>query len=144
MSVCLCLSVCVSRWVSPGCTADKKGQREARGYPLLTGCLWRAQETAPESGLMVEMDAQSPRRVIPFMANAHLWYMERRQMPARAAVGHRGDWTDSSGWCGGRAQLWTHATVQGHAGGDWVLLRSHRRGKGWELIFSEPTGGRWS
>ena len=100
--VCLHLSVCVNQWASPDSIVDKKGQQEAQGYPLLTGCLWRAEEAAPESGLMVEMDAQSPRGVIPFMAKAHLWYMERGQMPAREAFGHRGDWTDSSGWCGGR------------------------------------------
>lgn len=84
VSECVPVSFCVSQWASPGCTVDKKGQREARGYPLLTGCLWRAEDAAPESGLMVEMDAQSPCGVIPFMASVHLWYMERRQMPARA------------------------------------------------------------
>lgn len=94
---------CASQWALPGRTVDKKGQREARGYPLLTGYLWRAQEAAPESSLMVEMDARSPCGVIPFTAKAHLWYMARRRMPAREAVGDRGDWTDSAGWCGGRA-----------------------------------------
>lgn len=66
------MCLCVSQQASPGFTVDKKGQREARGYPLLTGCLWRAREAAPESGLMVEMDAQSPRGAIHFMASAHL------------------------------------------------------------------------
>lgn len=51
---------------------DKKGQREAQGYPLLTGSLWRAEEATPESGLMVEMEAPSPCGVIPFTAGAHL------------------------------------------------------------------------
>lgn len=66
------MCLCVSQQASPGFTVDKKGQREARGYPLLTGRLWRAREAAPESALMLEMDAQSPRGVIHFMASAHL------------------------------------------------------------------------
>lgn len=68
----MCLSVCVSQCATAGCTVDKKGQQEAPGYPLLTGCLWRAEEAAAESSLMVEMDAQSPRGAIPFMTKAHL------------------------------------------------------------------------
>lgn len=51
--------------MSLGCTVDKEGQQEAQGYPLLTGCLWRAEEAAPESGLMVEMDAESPLQSNP-------------------------------------------------------------------------------
>lgn len=87
----VCARVCASQRASPDCKVDKKGQREARGYPLLTGCLWRAGEAAPESGLMVEMDAQSPCGVILFMASVHPWYMERRQMPARAIADEIGE-----------------------------------------------------
>lgn len=53
-------------------TVDRKGQQGAPRCPLLTGRLRRAQEAAPESSLMVEMDGQNPCGVIPFMATAHL------------------------------------------------------------------------
>lgn len=126
------------------CTVDRKGQQGAPGCPLLTGLLWRARGAAPESSLMVEMDGQYPCGVIPFMTTAHLWYMARRQMPAREAVGNRGDWTGSSGWCGGRVYLWTPAIVQGHAWSDWVPLCTRSRGRRWQLLLGEPTRGQWT
>lgn len=66
VGACAPVSASVNHRVPPGSMVDKKGQQEAQGYPLLTGCLWRAGEAAPESGLMVEMDSLFPCGVILF------------------------------------------------------------------------------
>lgn len=127
MSVCPCLSVCVSQWASPGCTVDKKGQRKARGVSITH---WMPMESRRGStwirfnggnGFTVSL------RCNPLYGQCSPVIYGKKTDASEG--NHRRDWRDSSGWCGGRVQLWTHATVQGHAGGDWVLLCSHRRGE---------------
>lgn len=73
-------SQCVYEYLQ---TPDKKVQRDTSRKASLLRLILTDSKAAPESSLMVEIDARAPHSENHFMSSAHFWNTDTRQMEVK-------------------------------------------------------------